>query len=594
MPAIPEFVLRKLYVPGSLSPGNAGFRFEMNNTFAPVTLLGLGISLDNQPAALEHISISLPDQNAVAAAAINAQQPFSLPVNVIVSVEVQAPLPRKKLTIQAHTREAGLLQFSIPVKSAAGPSASAARNPVQNAAQHLKNFPRRLNARRDPQHPRLHFTSPANWMNDPNGLIFWRGYYHLFYQYNPFEPAWGNIHWGHAISKDMLHWKHLPIALAPDPNGPDAGGCFSGCAVDHDGTPTLLYTGVYPETQCLAVSHTPDLAKWQKHPRPVIAAPPPGLSLEGFRDPCVWKEGREWCMVIGSGFKDVGGAVLLYRSKDLLDWIYSGILFQGDAQVRKPLWTGTMWECPSFFRLGEKWVLILSTCASEGPLYTLYYTGKFQNGRFTPDGDPCFLDFGAGGCYYAPQTFLDEHSRRVIIGWLREARSTAEQAHAGWSGAMSLPRVLSLKNDALVCSEPLESLSTLRRDHEILSMTNLKSQIITGSCMELWISLPPHPETWSGITLTTDDGSGAVIKIGFDSSRSLAMVDCSQAGGLVSEAPADNDPDSGLTLHVFVDGSVLEVYVNDLWPISARYYLKGNIQVNCAGPVHVDLWTLSL
>ena len=90
-------------------------------------------------------------------------------------------------------------------------------------------------------------------MNDPNGLIYWKGRYHLFYQFNPFGAVWGNMHWGHAISADLLRWKHMPIALAPDPGGADAGGCFSGCAVDNAGEPTFLYTGVWPECQCLAV-----------------------------------------------------------------------------------------------------------------------------------------------------------------------------------------------------------------------------------------------------------------------------------------------------------------------------------------------------
>ena len=96
----------------------------------------------------------------------------------------------------------------------------------------------------DRQRPRYHFLPPANWLNDPNGLIQWRGRYHTFYQYNPNGPFHGTIHWGHAISDDSVHWEHLPIALAPTPGGPDADGCWSGCAVDHDGVPTLIYTGL--------------------------------------------------------------------------------------------------------------------------------------------------------------------------------------------------------------------------------------------------------------------------------------------------------------------------------------------------------------
>ncbi|HPH97082.1 MAG TPA: glycoside hydrolase family 32 protein [Anaerolineaceae bacterium] len=590
MPAIPEFVLRKLFVPGSLAPCGSGFKFEMNNTFAPVTLLGLGISADEKSADVQSITLSLPGHEAVPAAAIHEQQPFSLPVNVIVSVQVLASEPKNKLTIQALTREAGLLQFSIPVKS--GAKTGLSRNPVKEFSQQLTNYFRAQRARRDPQHPRLHFTPPANWMNDPNGLIFWQGNVHLFYQTNPLEPAWGNIHWGHAVSKDMLHWRHLPLALSPDPNGADAGGCFSGCAVIHEGIPTLLYTGVYPEVQCLAMSPSPNLVRWQKHPQPVIPAPPPGLSVEGFRDPCVWKEGREWLMTLGSGIKDVGGAVLLYRSQDLRSWSYAGILFQGDALSHHPLWTGTMWECPSFFPLEDKWVLILSVCGPEGGLYTIYYTGQFTTDRFIPDNGPHLLDTGAGGCYYAPQTFLDEKGRRIIFGWLREARSAADQARAGWSGAMSLPRVLTLGNDGRVHLAPLEALSTLRQEHERLNLSNLKSRPIRDVPLELLVTFPRPPETWSGITLTSDASSGERIKIGFDPDRSLVVTDCTQAGGLLSETPISPDPDQTLTFHIFIDGSTLEVYIQDRLPVSARFYLTGKLQVHCAGPVLVDIWKL--
>jgi beta-fructofuranosidase len=136
-------------------------------------------------------------------------------------------------------------------------------------------------------------------MNDPNGLIQWRGQYHLFFQYNPFAPVWGSIHWGHAASDDLVHWRDLPIALAPTPNSVDGFGVFSGCAFDANGVPTVLYTGVRQpadgpriELPCVATSTDADLVTWHKHPaNPVIAAPPHDLDLLGFRDHSVWREG---------------------------------------------------------------------------------------------------------------------------------------------------------------------------------------------------------------------------------------------------------------------------------------------------------------
>src|SRR6266487_6704302 len=141
-------------------------------------------------------------------------------------------------------------------------------------------------ARTDPHRPQYHFLPRANWLNDPNGLIQWGGTYHLFYQYNPNGPFHATIHWGHAASADLVHWRHLPIALAPTPGAADADGCWSGCAVNDGGVPTLIYSGHRNGEQraCLATS-ADGLLTWQKHPgNPVIPGPPPGLDLVAFRD----------------------------------------------------------------------------------------------------------------------------------------------------------------------------------------------------------------------------------------------------------------------------------------------------------------------
>ncbi|MDE2994105.1 MAG: glycoside hydrolase family 32 protein, partial [Chloroflexota bacterium] len=129
----------------------------------------------------------------------------------------------------------------------------------------------------DPHRPRYHFLPPSGWMNDPNGLIQWEGRYHLFYQYS---PEFGDVpdshraatlkHWGHAVSDDLVHWEHWPVALTPTPGGPDKDGCYSGCAVDNHGVPTLVYTGVFPQCACIATSDD-GLVTWTKHPaNPVV------------------------------------------------------------------------------------------------------------------------------------------------------------------------------------------------------------------------------------------------------------------------------------------------------------------------------------
>jgi len=157
----------------------------------------------------------------------------------------------------------------------------------------------------DRNRPQYHFLPPSNWMNDPNGPIFWRGKSHVFYQYNPNGAFSGSKHWGHAVTQDLVHWKNLPVALAPTPGGPDKDGVYTGCAVIDQGTPTMIFTGVRPEVQMIATSNDPEMAAWTKYAgNPVIPAPPSGLEVTGFRDPCVWKEDDGWYMAVGSGLAD--------------------------------------------------------------------------------------------------------------------------------------------------------------------------------------------------------------------------------------------------------------------------------------------------
>ncbi|MGA2419448.1 MAG: glycoside hydrolase family 32 protein, partial [Candidatus Acidiferrum sp.] len=170
----------------------------------------------------------------------------------------------------------------------------------------------------DSLRPQFHLLPAANWMNDPNGPIYWRGQYHMFFQYNPNAAVWGDMHWAHAVSPDMVHWRHLPIALAPTPGGPDQDGCFTGSAVDDGGTATFLYTGVsaaapeqatlrdglhnFRETQLLATSTDADLRDWKKLAQAVIE-PPRDPLLTGFRDPFLWKDSSTWYLGVASGHR---------------------------------------------------------------------------------------------------------------------------------------------------------------------------------------------------------------------------------------------------------------------------------------------------
>ena len=242
---------------------------------------------------------------------------------------------------------------------------------------------------RDPLRPQFHLLPAANWMNDPDGPIYWKNNYHMFYQYNPNGAYWGDMHWAHAISTDMVHWKHLPVAFSPTPGGPDADGCFTGTSVVQDGGVVVLYTGVrvvpqdqatskggaqsFLETQCLATSTDPDLKIWTKLPTPVIASPPPGMQVNGFRDPSPWRQGDWWYMVLGSGVANQGGSVLLYKSKDLRHWEYVHVLAlrnENREHQFDPYNPWEVWECPEFFALGGRHVLIVSTLGKAYSMQT--------------------------------------------------------------------------------------------------------------------------------------------------------------------------------------------------------------------------------
>ncbi len=439
----------------------------------------------------------------------------------------------------------------------------------------------------DAHRPRYHFLPPANWMNDPNGLIQWRGRYHLFYQHNPFGPLWGNMHWGHAVSDDLVHWTHLPLALAPTPGSPDEDGCFSGCAVVDGGVPTLVYTGVRGRDQlpCLATSDDDDLRTWHKDPRnPVIPARPPGLDLVGFRDHAVWREDGVWYQLIGSGIAGVGGAALLYRSPDLRDWEYLGPLLVGDQDRTEPFHTGIMWECPDFFPLGEKHVLVVSAWDStrEHRLHhAAYMIGTYRDHRFVPETEG-ILD--TGGHFYAPQTLLDDRGRRLMWGWLWEGRDNRALEEAGWAGVMSLPRVLSLRDDGALGIEPVPELALLRGAEHRLEEVALAADAevpvagVHGDCLEIVAEIAPGGASVAGLTVRRSPDGAEETAIVYDCRSGRLTLDCERSSLSVAvDRPVHGAalplaPGEPLRLHLFLDRSVVEVFANGRARITDRIY----------------------
>ena len=439
----------------------------------------------------------------------------------------------------------------------------------------------------DPHRPRYHFLPPENWMNDPNGMIQWKGRYHMFYQYNPNGAFWGTIHWGHAMSTDLVHWTHLPLALAPTPDGPDASGCFSGCAVNNNGVATIVYTGVQgadyePQVPCVAISTDDDLRVWTKYSsNPVIAASPLGADQVGFRDHSAWREGDIWYQVIGSGIKGVGGAALLYRSVDLLHWEYMHPLCVGDVHVTEPVWTGPMWECPLFLNLGDKRALIVSVWDHQ-TLYTVVMVGSYIDHRFTPE-TAYKLDFG-NNYFYAPQALVDDTGRILMWGWIQEGRSIAAQITAGWSGVMSLPRVVSLRPDGLLKLEPAPEVAMLRGEHchfaDITLAPSATSVLdgVRGDCLELIVEIERGDATAIGFKLRCSPDNTEQTLLVYDYASGTLTIDNSHSSTAIDTIRDIRsgvfalDPGESLQLHIFLDCSVIEVFANDRACLTGRAY----------------------
>lgn len=314
--------------------------------------------------------------------------------------------------------------------------------------------------------PEYHFSAPVGWINDPNGLIRYGGYYHIFYQYHPYSLQWGPMHWGHARSKDLLHFEHLPVALAPDAF--EESGCFSGGAVaGGDGALHLLYTrnfeqgGLVRQTQCHAVSS--DGVHFSKREAAVIGEEqlPAGFCASSFRDPNPVRVGDRYYIVVGAQRKDRTGAVLVYSSRDLDKYEYEFTIENENF--------GEMAECPDLFFLDGHFVLTCSVIALKSDALT--NIGGKANIYAVMDIDLRantyrFLKLGSldeGTDFYAPQS-LDGGGRRLMIAWLDMWNNDPFplQKKLVSNGVFTLPRELSLEGDTLV-QRPLREAEALFR-----------------------------------------------------------------------------------------------------------------------------------
>ena len=410
----------------------------------------------------------------------------------------------------------------------------------------------------DPLRPLFHVTAASRFINDPNGPVYFNGLYHLFFQHLPFYPTEvpSVPYWGHAVSPDLVHWSHWPIAIAPVPDSYDAQACASGSCVINNGVPTIVYTSVPPQAQSLAMS-TDNLRTWIRYEgNPVIATTPAVKDLEdGFRDPFVWKEKTFWYMAVGSGIKAQGGTILLYRSPDLIQWEYLRQLCTGMGP------DCFQWECPNFFRLKDRHVLIVSPLyhsipSLRGPVQ--YAIGKYADHTFDP-GKWQLMDLGGPENFYAPNSLVDQKGRRIMWGW------TAVPGSPGypWHGVITLPRVLTIRTDGTLGMKPLPELKALRGRHwrfKELSLENPGNHPLEnthGNCLEILINVEASSDAIIGFDVLASDDFKQYIPIRIDRVRGILKV------GDRESAFQQTEQEKTFQFHLFVDRSVLELYVND-------------------------------
>ncbi|KAG5501261.1 hypothetical protein JIQ42_06262 [Leishmania sp. Namibia] len=461
-------------------------------------------------------------------------------------------------------------------------------------------------------YPDYHMASFASWMGVPGGLCYHNGLYHVFYQHNPFSENWGPMHWGHLTSKDLVHWQHQPIALAPGEPF-DHDGCFSGSSVSHDNKLYIFYTGhtwradgdhtdgtgamgeggSFYQQQCLAVSS--DGVNFEK--LGAVVRPPPGYVH--FRDPKVWYRDGRWWMVCGARdtSKDLG-QLLLFTTEDLLHWDDKNWQVLGMAEDKNVF----MWECPDVFQVNQVDVFLYSpqgmrkngyahrnrfqsgyllgkwnaSIATEAPAQVEAGAPRGTAARGRAVGGPRwrtsfevtqrFREIDRGHDFYAPQTLTTVDGRRLIIGWMDMWESPMPTRGHGWSGCLTLPRELILDPfTGSIRMVPPKELAMLRRAQAAIPSQRVQEStdvLLVENCTSYELDISFNAETSTAEKYGLWLGSGAELYVDAQSKR--LVLNRHYPHHMLSGYRSCEMPTSVLLrLHVFIDRSSMEVFVNN-------------------------------
>ena len=434
------------------------------------------------------------------------------------------------------------------------------------------------------EQPKFHVTGGIGWINDPNGFAPYKGEYHLFFQYYPYDTKWGPMHWGHVKTRDFIRWERLPAALAPDTDY-DRDGCFSGSAVElPDGRHLLMYTGVRAarrrngkieefQTQCVAIGDGVDYEKLDCNPVIDASLIPEGGSVNDFRDPKIWREGDRFYAAIGNRCADGSGTILIYRSEDAVHWEYVSVLSACHNQY------GRMWECPDLFELDGKDVLLVSPqeMAAIGLEFHPGNANVCLIGRYDRESFHLMrervqaIDYGLD--FYAPQTLLTEDGRRVMIAWMQNwETSSCKPQDLRFMGQMTLPRELSIRGGRLYQTpvRELEQYRGVKIDYyNVLINGETSLRGITGRYLDMTVTVRPgnesSPYKWFRLYVARDGEHFTMIR--FRPDTSTIKVDRTHSGFPhdivnIREFPVRTH-NGELKLRVVMDRYSLELFVND-------------------------------
>ncbi|MCR5321059.1 MAG: glycoside hydrolase family 32 protein [Lachnospiraceae bacterium] len=432
---------------------------------------------------------------------------------------------------------------------------------------------------KDPYRPALHLMPPGKWMNEPHAPFYYRGYYHLFYQANPHAPIWDNLCWGHLVSKDLVTWEYVGIALNPDTesdNEIDPDGCWSGSAcLDGNGNPMLFYTAGNNRkipNQSVAMALPCDLQderlqKWEKKGVILEQAPDQGF-LGEFRDPFVFCRNGRYFILVGSGDRDNGGGnALVYTTRDFKDFAAKGFLMEYDYESNPEV--GHVWELPVLLPLKDQTgkkacdIVLLCACQIEGKrVETYYFLGEFQedSGTFLPyHSEPRLIDLGHG-TFTGPSGFVTPDDRSIVFTIEQGRRGPAEY-EAGWAHTGGMPVELSYADGELKV-DPVQEIRgyfTEKTDPEELLLENLVEVTTQGSKLEIQL----------------EAGKGGYVVAYDRSTKRFTATDringqvVSLCRGEVDEVEIGTDP---IYMEAIIDHCSIEIYLNHKKSMTLRNY----------------------